>query len=133
MDLADQGTTYKFLLRDRDTKFTTAFNAVFTDADIRILTSPPQAPRANAICERFIGELRRELLDHLLIANEEHLRTVLTTHLDHHNTARPHRSLGQLTPAQTETKSPEPIDLADYRLRRKAILGGRTHEYQIAA
>ena len=129
MDLADQGTIYKFLVRDRDTKFTSAFDAVFTDADIRIFKSPPQAPRVNAICERFIGELRRELLDRMLIVNEEHLRTVLTTYLDHHNKARPHRSLGQRTPAQTETKPPEPINLADYRLRRKSILGGLTHEY----
>jgi transposase InsO family protein len=133
MDLADQGTTYKFLIRDRDTKFTNAFDAVFTDEDIRILKSPPQAPRANAICERLIGELRRELLDRILIANEKHLRAVLTTYLNHHNTARPHRSLGQLTPAQAETKAPAPINLADYRLRRKTILGGLTHEYHIAA
>jgi putative transposase len=133
MDLADQGTTYKFLLRDRDTKFTNAFDAVFTDADIRILKSPPQAPRANAICERLIGELRRELLDRILIANEQHLRAVLTTYLTHHNTARPHRSLGQLTPTQADTRPPAPINLADYRLRRKSILGGLTHEYQIAA
>jgi len=73
------------------------------------------------------------LLDRILIVNERHLRTVLTTYLNHHNTARPHRSLGQLTPTQADTKPPEPINLADYRLRRKSILGGLTHEYQIAA
>jgi putative transposase len=133
MDLADHGTTYKFLLRDRDTKYTTAFDALFTDEDIRILKSPPQAPRANAICERLIRELRRELLDRTLITNEKHLRTVLTTYLTHHNTARPHRSLSQLTPTQADTKAPAPINLADYRLRRKSILGGLTHEYHIAA
>ena len=67
---------------------------------VRILASPPQAPRANAICERIIGTLRRELLDRLLIVNEHHLRQVLTEYLRHYNTARPHRALGQLTPAQ---------------------------------
>jgi putative transposase len=69
----------------------------------------------------------------MLIANEEHLRAVLTTYLAHHNTARPHRSLGQLTPNQADIKPPTPINLTDYRLRRKSILSGLTHEYQIAA
>jgi transposase InsO family protein len=71
---------------------------VFTAQGIRILASPPQAPRANAICERVIGTLRRELLNRLLIVNERHLRQVLTEYLRHYNTTRPHRSLGQLTP-----------------------------------
>jgi putative transposase len=106
---------------------------VFTDERIRILKSAPRAPRSNAICERAIGELRRELLDRMMITNEEHLRRTLTTHLAHRNKSRPHRALGQLTPAQTETVPPTPINLADYRIRRRAILGGLTHEYQIAA
>jgi putative transposase len=62
MDLGDRVTSIKFLLRDRDSRFTRAFDAVFAAEGIRILTSPPRAPRANAICERMIGTLRRELL-----------------------------------------------------------------------
>ena len=86
-----------------------------------------------AICEGCIGTLRRELLDRLLIINEHHLRQVLTEYLRHYNTARPHRSLGQLTPAQAGTYPPRPVNLAEHRIRRKQVLSGLTHEYQIAA
>jgi transposase len=112
---------------------TSSFDAVLTAEGIRVLASPPQAPRANAICERIIGTLRRELLDRLLIVNEHHLRQVLTEYLRHYNTARPHRSLGQLTPAQAGTRQPEPVNLAEHRVRRKQVLSGLTHEYYIAA
>jgi putative transposase len=105
---------------------------VFTAEGIRILRSPPQAPRANAICEQMIGTLRRELLDRMLIVNEHHLRQVLTEYLTHYNTARPHRSLNQLPPARAHTRPPG-IDLAEHRVRRKRVLGGLTNEYQIAA
>jgi hypothetical protein len=132
MDLGQLPTSVKFLIRDRAGQFTDCFDAVFTAEGIRILASPPQAPRANAICERMIGTLRREVLDRLLIVNEHHLRRVLTEYLLHYNTARPHRSLGQLAPAQAHTRPPK-INLAGYRIRRKQVLGGLTHEYQIAA
>jgi putative transposase len=95
--------------------------------------SPPQSPKANAICERFIGTLRRELLDRLLIVNEHHLHKVLTEYLRHYNTARPHRSLGQLTPAQAGTCPPEQANLAEHRIQRKQVLSGLTHEYYVAA
>jgi len=81
----------------------------------------------------MIGTLRREVLDRLLIVNEHHLRQVLTEYLLHYNTARPHRTLGQLAPAQADTQPPAPINLAEHQIRRKQILGGLTHEYQIAA
>jgi len=81
----------------------------------------------------MIGTLRRELLDRLLIVDEHNLRRVLTEYLRHYNAARPHRALGQLTPAQAGTHPPEPIDLADHRIRRKQVLGGLTHEYYVAA
>ena len=89
--------------------------------------------RGNAICERIIGTLRRELLDRMLIINEHHLRQVLTEYLQHYDAARPHRALGQLTPAQAGTRPPEPIDLAGHRIRRKQVLGGLSHEYYVAA
>jgi putative transposase len=132
MGLGHRATPVKFLIRDRAGQFTGVFDAVFTAAGIRILVSPPQAPRANAICERIIGTLRREPFNRLLIVNEHHLRRVLTEYLQHYNTARPHRSLGQLTPAQAPTRPPQ-INLAEHRIRRRQVLGGLTHEYQIAA
>lgn len=96
MDLGDRVTTVKFLLRDQNSRFTGAFDAVFAAEGIRILTSPPRAPRANAICEPMIGTLRRELLDRILIVNERHLRRILTDYLHHFNAARPHRALAWL-------------------------------------
>ena len=132
MDLGPRSASVKFLIRDRAGQLTGSFDTVFTVAGIRILTSPPQAPRANAICERIIGTLRRELFDRSLIVNEHHLRRVLTEYLLHYNTARPHRFLGQLASAQAPTGPPE-INLAEHRIRRKQVLGGVTHEYQIAA
>ena len=133
MNLGRRAASVKFLIRDRAGQFTGSFDAVFTAEGIRVLRSPPQAPGANAICERIIGTLRRELLDRLLIVNEHHLRRVLTEYLRHYNTARPHRALAQLTPAQADTRPPGPINLADQRIRRKQILGGLTHEYYVAA
>jgi transposase InsO family protein len=123
MDLGQRAATVKFLIRDRAGQFTSSFDAVLTAEGIRIAASPPQAPKANAI----------ELLDRLLIVNERHLRRVLTEYLRHYNTARPHRSLGQLTPGQADTCPPELVNLAEHRIHRKQVLSGLTHEYYIAA
>src|SRR5450755_1016128 len=106
MDLGQRATSLKFLIRDRAGQFTDSFDAVFQADGIRILASPPQAPRANAICERITDTLRRELLDRLLIVNEHHLRRVLAEYLQHYNSGRPHRALGQLAPAQADTRPP---------------------------
>jgi hypothetical protein len=81
----------------------------------------------------MIGTLRREVLDRLLIVNEHHLHRVLTEYLLHYNTARPHRSLGQLTPAQANGQPPESVNLANHRIRRTQVLGGLTSEYYVAA
>ena len=129
MDLGQRATSVKFLIRIAQA----SSPALRCRVPHVILASPPQAPRANAICERIIGTLRRELFDRVLIVNEHHLRRVLTEYLRHYNGARPHRSLGQLTPAQADTRRPEPINIAEYRIRRKQVLGGLTHEYYVAA
>ena len=131
MDLDGRVESIKFLLRDRDTKFTAAFDAVFTAAGIRILRSPVQAPRANAIMERWIGGCRRELLDCTLIWNQRHLLQVLREYEAHHNEHRPHRSLSQAAPL---TPLPAPTtDLAAVRIRRHDRVGGVKHEYTHAA
>jgi transposase InsO family protein len=98
MDLGDRADRLRFLIRDRDSKFTTAFDAVFTGADIRIIRTPIRAPRANAIAERFIGPLRRECLDHLLITGPRQLAAVPREYTQHYNAHRPHRSLHQRPP-----------------------------------
>jgi transposase InsO family protein len=82
LDLADQGNAVKFLIRDRDTKFTASFDAVFAAEGIRIMKSPVRAPRANAICERVIGTLRRECVDRMLILGRRHLETVLAEYVE---------------------------------------------------
>jgi putative transposase len=131
MDLEEHVGSIKFLLRDRDTKFSTAFDAVFTAADIRILRSPIRAPRANAIMERWIGSCRRELLDQTLIWNRRHLFRVLREYETHHNAHRPHRSLGQAAPLK-----PLPAAVADldsFRVHRRDRVGGVINEYTLAA
>jgi putative transposase len=95
VDLDDVGGWLKFLLRDRDTKFVTGFDAAFTSMGLRILRSPPRAPRANAYAERWVGTARRECTDRILIYNQRHLHRVLDEYVQHYNTHRPHRSLDQ--------------------------------------
>ena len=88
----------KFLIRDRGPNFTASFDAVFQAAGTRILRTAVQAPRMNAICERLVGTLRRELLDRMLILGERHLRAVLAEYQAHYNTARPHQGIAQHVP-----------------------------------
>jgi transposase InsO family protein len=91
MDLRDRAAQFRFLIRDRDAKFTAVFDAVFASDAIRILHAPVQAPSANAIAERWIGTVRRELPDRTLILNRRHLEAVLTEYVAHFNDHRPHR------------------------------------------
>jgi putative transposase len=125
MNLGDRAEQFRYLIRDRDSKFTTGFDAVFAGANIRTIRNPVQAPRANAIAERFIGTLRRECLDHLLITGPRHLAVVLQENLEHYNTHRPHRSLDQNTPAG---RTPPPSGRTVRPVRRDR-LGGLIHEY----
>ena len=98
MELGEGAEQFRFMIRDRDSKFTAAFDAVFAGADIAIIRTPVRAPRANAIAERFIGTLRRECLDHLLIIGPRHLAAT-AQFVEHYNTHRPHRALDQQPPA----------------------------------
>jgi len=130
MNLEDQVDGLKFLIRDRDTKFTAAFDAVFTAAGVRIIKMPVQAPRANALAERWIASARRECLNRMLITGEGHLRVVLSEYIDHYNTHRPHRALQQSPPAER----PHPPSLgANVRVLRQNRLSGLIREYSQVA
>ena len=125
MDLGERATQIRFLIRDRDAKFTASFDTVFAGVDIDVIRTPVRAPRANAIAERWISTLRRECPDHLLITGERHLDAVLREYVDHYNTHRPHRSLQQHPPAR---RTP-PGSGATIRPLRRSRLGGLIHEY----
>ena len=130
MNLEDHADGLRFLIRDRDTKFTAAFGAVFAAAGVRIIKAPIRAPRANAIAERWVGSARRECLDRMLIASERHLRLILGEYVDHYNGHRPHRTLHQNPPAG---RAYRPVEMTGMRVLRRDRLGGLIHEYsQIA-
>ena len=130
MNLEGQADGFKFLTRDRDAKLTAAFDAVFTAIGVRIIKAPVQAPRANAIAERWIASARRERLDRMLIMGERHLRLVLNEYIDHHDQHRPHRALQQSPPAGR----PHPPALGtNVRVLRRDRLGGLIREYAQAA
>jgi putative transposase len=130
MDLEDAGRRFRFLVRDRDTKFNTAFDTVFTTIDIKVIKTPVQAPRANAIAERFVGSIRRELLDRILIINQHHATAVLRQYERHYNDHRPHRTLGQAAPLRP---LPEHTTTELQRVLRRDRFGGLIHEYQQVA
>jgi len=126
MDLEDRIGQFKFLIRDRDAKFTDTFDAIFASDGIRILSTPVQAPRANAVAERWIGTVRRELLDRMLTMSRRHLETALSVYVAHYNGHRPHRSLGQKPPLGLSLST---VPAADVRVVRLDRLGGLIHEY----
>jgi transposase InsO family protein len=125
MDLADRIEQFRFLLRDRDAKFTDTFDAIFASEGIRILRTPMRAPRANAFAERWVGTVRRELLDRMLLLGRRHLEIALLGYGAHYNQHRPHRALGQAPP---QGAVPPPAPAADVRVLRVDRLGGLIHE-----
>jgi putative transposase len=95
MDLGERAGHFRFLIRDRDSKFTSAFDEVFAGNGMRTIKAPVRSPRANSFAERYVGTLRRECLDHLLIHGEQHLRHILAGYAQHYNDHRPHQARGQ--------------------------------------
>lgn len=118
----------EFLIRDNDGKFTSAFDTVFNAEGVRVLHTPVRAPNANAVAERFVGTIRRDCLDWLLIANRRHLQHVLNEFIDHYNGHRPHRALG-LAPPEPRHPPPTATRLAAATIARHDRLGGLIHEY----
>jgi len=134
MDLDERADQFRFLVRDRDTKFTDAFDAVFAGAGIDVLRIPPRAPRANAYAERWVRTVRTECLDWILIFNQNHLQKVLDSYVAHYNGGRPHRGLRLDIPAPPPPLSDQTGDTKDGgAIERSDILGGLIHEYRRAA
>jgi putative transposase len=126
MTIGDDIGRFRFLIRDRDAKFTAAFDAVFAAEGIAVLVTPVRAPRANTYAERWVGTVRRELLDRMLIFRCRQLQLVLTEYADHSNVHRPHRALGQASPLGPD----EPAVVVPVgRVVRRDRLGGLIHEY----
>ena len=136
IQLEEDGVHPRFLVRERDSKFTREFDEVFRSEGVRVIKAPVGAPKARAHAERWVGSLRRECLDRILIVGRRHLQHVAATYTLHYNEHRPHRSLGQRPPLA----QPPPVrgdaqgELFRLdRLHRRDRLGGLIHEYQLAA
>jgi putative transposase len=130
--LVERKEAVRALIRDRDRKFTSRFDAVFEAQGVRVVRTPVQAPEANGIAERFVRTVRSECLDWLLIRNTPHLEHTLKVFVDHYNSGRPHRSLGLVPPNGRPPVKPKAIGEAT-KVRRRDRLGGLLHEYQRAA
>jgi len=121
---------FKFLIRDRDSKFSGSFDNVFATEGLKVLRTPYRSPRANAFAERWVKTVRNECLDHLLILGRRHLDSVTRVFITHYNGQRPHRSLDLRAPFGGE----QPSRLAaDINLERRDLLGGLLHEYYAEA
>jgi putative transposase len=133
MELDDREQRFRFLVRDRDAKFTLVFDSVFAAVGIQVVKTPVQAPRANAYAGRFVGTVRRECLDRMLIVGRRHLQIVLARYVAHYNAHRPHRSLGQRPPDPRLRPVDGVASLPLGEVRRRRILGGLINEYEQAA
>ncbi len=129
MNLGERAGHFKFLIRDRDSKFTCAFDEVFAGNGMRIIKTPVRSPRANSFAERYVGTLRRECLDHLLIYGARHLRQILAEYARHYNDHRPHQSRDQRPPLHELGR---PIDVTA-RIKRRQTVQGLISEYRRAA
>jgi len=122
--IQDGDVPIRFLIHDRDTKFTATFDTVLTSEDVTIIRTPVRAPNANAFAERWVRSVREECLDKILILNERHLHRVLATYVDYYNHARPHQGLAQECPVLLVRSTAR-----DGPVERRDILGGVLHDY----
>jgi putative transposase len=130
--LDEQTTAWRFLIRDRDAKFTRVFDDIWRSTGIQVICTPVRAPNANAYAECWVGTVRRECLDQLLIAGGQQLVRVLRTYIEHYNRHRPHRSLGHMAPVASVRPESRTAP-AFAQLHRRDLLGGLIHEYEPAA
>jgi transposase InsO family protein len=121
----------RFVIRDRDAKFSGSFDEVFRSERVNIVRTPIRSPRANAFAERWVRTVRTECLDWILVFGRRHLERVLRTYTSHYNARRPHRGLGLKTPERLPDRALRPDGHA--RVRRRDVLGGLLHEYELAA
>ncbi len=129
MDLGDRVRSFRFLMRDRATKFTAVFDAVFAGAGVTVLKTPPRTPRANCYAERWVRTVRAECTDRMLIYGERHLRSVLAEYADHYNGHPPHQSRAQRPPDHDE-RTVVPLKGG---IERRKVLDGLINEYHRAA
>ena len=132
MDVGRALGALRFLIRDRDRKFTERFDDVFRSEGIEVVRTPFRAPQANGVAERFVRTVRSECFDWLLILNQQHLERVLHAFIDHYSGHRPHRALS-LTPPEAGWPTRTPSASGDARIVRRDRLGGVVHEYVRAA
>jgi transposase InsO family protein len=123
----------RLLIHDHDAEYGPAFARVAAASGIEVIRTPIRAPRANAVCERFLRSVRRECIDHTLVLGERHLRRVLTEYIAYFNQSRPHQGIGQCTPRAPRTwvspgRSVEPDGVITV-----PVLGGLHHDYHAAA
>ena len=122
-ELQDESQDMAFLIHDNDKKFSSSFDAVFDSTGIEIVSTPYQAPQANAYAERWVRSIREECLDHILIVNKRHLFRVLREYIEYYNQARPHQGIGQRFPVSAPQRSTKGT------IRRRNVLGGIIHDY----
>jgi transposase InsO family protein len=129
MDLGERAGQFRFLIGDRDSTFTAEFDGVFAGNGTRVIKTPVRSPGASSFAERFVGTLRRECLDHILILGERHLRKVLAEYVRHYNGHRPHQGLQQEPPL----RQPGHVLDTSARIEQGQVLGGLISEYRRAA